>query len=95
MKWFDWLLTPENARKLSDELGYVLPVDEAMDKLSEELKSNDSIMLSDEKLKTMYFMQPAPAKTTKITNRVWNAMKTDSSKVKSSDVTEDDANGWD
>lgn len=39
MKWFDWLLTPENARKLSDELGYVLPVDEAMDNLSEELKS--------------------------------------------------------
>lgn len=52
-------------------------------------------MLSDEKLKTMYFMQPTPAKTTKITNRVWNAMKTDSSKIKSSDVTEDDANGWD
>lgn len=95
MKWFDWLLTPENARKLSDELGYVLPVDEAMNNLSEELKSNDSIMLSDEKLKTMYFMQPTPAKTTKITNRVWNAMKTDSSKIKSSDVTEDDANGWD
>ena len=95
MKWFDWLLTPDNARKLSDELGYVLPVDEAMDNLSEGLKSNDSIMLSDEKLKTMYFMQPTPAKTTKITNRVWNAMKTDSSKIKSSDVTEDDANGWD
>lgn len=66
-----------------------------MDNLSEELKSNDSIMLSDEKLKTMYFMRPTPAKTTKITNRVWNAMKTDSSKIKSSDVTEDDANGWD
>ena len=40
-------------------------------------------------------MQPTPAKTTKITNRVWNAMKTDSSKIKPSDVTEDDANGWD
>ena len=61
----DLQMAVKNARKLSDELGYVLPVDEAMDNLSEELKSNDSIMLSDEKLKTMYFMQPTPAKTTK------------------------------
>lgn len=80
MKWFNWLLEPKNATKLSDEMGYILPVDEAMANLSDELKNNESIMLSDEKLKTMYFMQPTPAKTTRITNNVWNAMKIDSAK---------------
>ncbi|MGN0894965.1 MAG: extracellular solute-binding protein [Succinivibrio sp.] len=89
MKWFNWLLEPKNAQKLSDEIGYVMPVDEAMANLSLELRSNDSILLSEEKLKTMYFMQPTPAKTTKITNRVWNAMKTDSVKGDNQDE-----NGW-
>lgn len=89
MKWFNWLLEPKNAQKLSDEIGYVMPVDEAMANLSLELRSNDSILLSEEKLKTMYFMQPTPAKTTKITNRVWNAMKTDSVKRDNQDE-----NGW-
>ncbi|MBQ2382335.1 MAG: extracellular solute-binding protein [Succinivibrio sp.] len=81
MKWFNWLLTPENAKKLSDEMGYILPVDEAMANVSDELKNNESIMLSEEKLKTMYFMQPTPAKTSRITNNVWNAMKIDSAKI--------------
>ena len=81
MKWFDWLLDPKNASKLSNEMGYILPVDEAMQNLSDELKNNPSINLSEEKLKTMYFMQPTPAKTTRITNNVWNAMKIDSAKV--------------
>ena len=80
MKWFNWLLEPKNAQKLSDEIGYVMPVDEAMANLSDELRQNDSILLSEEKLKTMYFMQPTPAKTTRITNKVWNAMKQDSAK---------------
>ena len=56
-------------------------VDEAIANLSDELKNNPSINLSEEKLKTMYFMQPTPAKTTRITNNVWNAMKIDSAKV--------------
>lgn len=80
MKWFNWLLEPKNAQKLSDEIGYVMPVDEAMANLSDELKANDSILLSEEKLKTMYFMQPTPAKTSRITNNVWNSIKIDSEK---------------
>ena len=68
-----------------------MPVDEAMANLSDELKNNPSIMLSDEKLKTMYFMQETPQKTSKIVSNVWNAMKMDSAKNGESD----DSNGWD
>ena len=38
----------------------------------------------------MYLMRPTTAKISRITNRVWNAMKLDSA---SSDG-EDDANSW-
>lgn len=92
MTWFNWLLDPKNAQTLSDEIGYVMPVDEAMNNLSQELRDNPSIMLSEEKLKTMYFMEETPQKTSKIVSNLWNAMKMDSAKDGES---EDGANGWD
>ena len=91
MTWFNWLLDPKNASTLSDEIGYIMPVDEAMQNLSEELKANPSIMLSEEKLKTMYFMQETSQKTSKIVSNVWNTMKMDSEKNRG----QDNANGWD
>ena len=87
--WFNWLQDPKNATKLSDEIGYVMPIDESMANLSDELRANSSILLSKEKLKTMYFMQSTPAKTSRITNKVWNSMKTDSGK------TEEEDGSWD
>ena len=92
MTWFNWLLDPKNASALSDEIGYIMPVDEAMQNLSEELRANPSIMLSDEKLKTMYFMQETSQKTSKIVSNVWNTMKMDSEKSRGG---QDNANGWD
>lgn len=91
MTWFNWLLDPKNASALSDEIGYIMPVDEAMQNLSDELKANPSIMLSEEKLKTMYFMQETSQKTSKIVSNVWNTMKMDSEKNR----PQDNANGWD
>jgi len=91
MTWFNWLLDPKNASKLSDEIGYIMPVDDAMKNLSEELKANSSILLSEEKLKTMYFMEETSQKTSKIVSNVWNKMKIDSEKNKDHS---NDANGW-
>ena len=48
-------------------------------------------MLSEEKLKTMYFMQETSQKTSKIVSNVWNTMKMDSEKNRG----QDNANGWD
>ena len=92
MTWFNWLLDPEHAQKLSDEIGYIMPIDEAMNHLSDELKANPSIMLSEEKLSTMYFMQETSQKTSKIVSNVWNTMKMDSEKSRGG---QDNANGWD
>lgn len=92
MTWFNWLLDPKNASALSDEIGYIMPVDEAMQNLSDELRANPSIMLSEEKLKTMYFMQETSQKTSKIVSNVWNTMKMDSEKNRGG---QDNANGWD
>ena len=36
------------------------------------------VNLSEEKIKTMYFLTPTTSKLTKITNRIWNSMKLNS-----------------
>ena len=87
--WFNWLLDPKNAVKLSEEIGYIMPVDEAINNISDELKNNPSINLSSEKMDTMYFMEETSQKTAKIVSNVWNNMKMDSEKNRKG------ANAWD
>lgn len=66
----------------------MMPVTEAISNLDKDLKDNPSLNIPEDKMKTMYFLQPTSSKLSKITNRVWNSMKLNSSKV-------EDANGWD
>lgn len=93
LTWFNYLQDPDVATKLADEIRYLLPVKEAMGRIDPVLRNNPSIVMSPEKLKTMYLMLPTSSKLSKITNRVWNAMKLDSSKVGKND--EDEGSGWD
>ena len=90
MKWFEYLITPEHAAEVANEIRYPLPVKKAVPMFDDELRNNPSIILSDELMAKMYLMRPTTAKVSRITNRVWNAMKLDSS---SSDG-EDDENSW-
>ncbi len=90
MKWFDYLITPEHAAEIANEIRYPMPVTKAIPDFDDELRNNPSIILSDELMSKMYLMRPTTAKVSRITNRVWNAMKLDSA---SSDG-EEDANSW-
>ncbi len=93
MKWFNYLITPDNAAAVGNEIRYFMPVTNAISKLDKELSGNPSIFLSDELMSKMYLMQPTTSKMSRITNQVWNAMKLDS--AKKGDDSSDDANGWD
>ena len=42
------------------------------------IKVTHEANLSEEKIKTMYFLTPTTSKLTKITNRIWNSMKLNS-----------------
>ena len=92
MKWFNYLITPDNAAAVGNEIRYFMPVTKAIPKLDPELSGNPSIFLSDEMMSKMYMMHPTTSKMSRITNQVWNAMKLDSAK---GDDSGDDANGWD
>jgi putrescine transport system substrate-binding protein len=96
MKWFNYLITPENAAAVGNEIRYFMPVTKAIPMLDKELSGNPSIFLSDEMMAKMYLMQPTTSKVSRITNRVWNAMKLDSAKGEGGEGSnEEAANGWD
>lgn len=90
MKWFDYLLTPNVAKNVANEIRYLLPVNEAISGLDDVLKKNPSLNIPVEKMKTMYFLKPTSSKMTKITNRVWNSMKLNSGKQSD----DESAEGW-
>ncbi len=90
MKWFNYLQDGEVAAGVSNEIRYILPVKSAMDKLDEGLRSNPSVTIDDELMSKMYFVKPTTSKLSKITNRVWNSMKLNSSK----DAGEEQSGGW-
>ncbi len=81
MKWFNYLMDGKVATQITDEIRYMLPVTEAMANSDPELKNNPSFSLSNELLQKMYFVKPTTSKLSKITNRVWNSMKLNSTKV--------------
>lgn len=90
MKFFDYLMTPEHSAEIANEIRYPMPVTKAVPFFDEGLRNDPSIVLSDELMSKMYLMRPTTAKISRITNRVWNAMKLESA---SSDG-EEDANSW-
>lgn len=77
-KWMDYMLRPEVAASISNEIRYVLPVTKAMEQLDPDLQNNPSINLSEEALKTAYFPDAPTARQTKVHNQVWNSMKLNS-----------------
>ena len=76
--WFNYLQDPKVAASVSNEIKYILPVNAALAELGEDLRSNPSINLSPALLDRMYLMKPTTSKLSKITNKVWNAMKLNS-----------------
>ena len=92
LKWFNYLQDPNNATSVANEIRYLLPVNGAVKGLDQALKDNPSFNISEEKMKTMYFVKPTSSKMTKITNRIWNSMKLNSGK--NEDESESDG-GWD
>lgn len=77
-KWFNYLMDGQAAAGVSNEIKYILPVKPALEKLGEDLKSNPSVNISDDLMQKMYFVKPTTSKLSKITNRVWNSMKLNS-----------------
>lgn len=91
--WFNYLMEPRVASAISNEIRYVLPVKEAMENLDEDLRQNPSVVIPPEKMEKMYFLVPTSSKVSRITNRVWNAMKLNASQYEVEE--ESDGSGWD
>lgn len=87
-QWFNYLQDPKVATTVANDMRYMMPVKEAIKGLDKDLKDNPSLNIPAEKMKTMYFLTPTTSKMTKITNRIWNSMK-----LNSSSVSEEDS-GW-
>ncbi len=90
MKWFNYLQDGDTAAEVSNEIRYILPIKSAMAKLDDGLKNNPSVTIDDELMSKMYFVKPTTSKLSKITNRVWNSMKLNSSKTEG----EESSGGW-
>ena len=88
--WFNYLLDPKVAQSVSNEIRYILPVKGAMENLDPELSSDPNVNLTPELLSKAYFPQTPTAKVSRITNRVWNAMK-----LNADSSSEEEASGWD
>ncbi|MBQ9275397.1 MAG: polyamine ABC transporter substrate-binding protein [Succinivibrio sp.] len=88
MTWFNYLMDPEISTPLANEIRYPMPITKTLEDMDPDLAGNPSIVLSDEMIKKMYFVKPITSKVSHITNKVWNAMKLDSTKV-------EDGAGWD
>ena len=64
-----------------------------MENLDEDLRQNPSVVIPPEKMEKMYFLVPTSSKVSRITNRVWNAMKLNASQYEVEE--ESDGSGWD
>ena len=84
-------MDPAVASSISNETRYILPVKEALENLDPQLRNNPSVVIPEEKMKKMYFLLPTTSKVSRITNRVWNAMKLNASKY---EQEEDEGSGW-
>lgn len=79
--WLNYLLDPDVAAPISEEIRYILPVTEAITKLDKALVDNPSVNLTPETIENCIFPQATSAKVSRITNRVWNYMKLNSNAV--------------
>ncbi len=89
--WFNFLMEPTVASSVSNETRYILPIKEAIENLDPQLRENPSVVIPAEKMEKMYFLVPTTSKVSRITNRVWNAMKLNASKY---EQEEDEGAGW-
>ena len=87
--WFNYLLDPQVAKSVSNEIRYILPVKGAMDNLDPELSADPNVNLTPELLSKAYFPQTPSGKVSRITNRVWNAMK-----LNADASANEEASGW-
>ncbi|WP_277296258.1 polyamine ABC transporter substrate-binding protein [Succinatimonas hippei] len=85
-KWFNYLMKDDVASSVSNEIKYILPVKGAINLLSDNLKNNPNVNLTDEMYSKAYFPQTPTSKVSRITNRIWNSMKLNSSA--------EDESGW-
>lgn len=81
LQWFNYLQDPKVATEVANEIRYMMPVTDAIANLDKELKDNPSLNIPSEKMEKMYFLAPTTSKLSRITNRVWNSMKLNSSNV--------------
>lgn len=88
--WFNYLMDSNNAVSVANSIRYMVPVKSAIEGLDADLKNNPSLNIPEDKMKTMYFLTPTTSKVTKITNKIWNSMK-----LNSSSEEDDESNGWD
>lgn len=77
-KWFNYLLEPDVATSISDEIRYILPVSKAIEQIDETIKQNPSVNLSPELLDKAYFPKAPTNRNSKIANEIWNYMKLNS-----------------
>ncbi len=90
MQWFNYLQDGKVAASVSNEIRYILPVKDAMANLDDALKANPSVTIGEELMSKMYFVKPTTSKLSKITNRVWNSMKLNSTSVEDGE----EGSGW-
>lgn len=89
--WFNFLMDPKVSSSISNETRYILPVKEAIETLDPELRHNPSVVIPADKMEKMYFLLPTTSKVSRITNKVWNAMKLNTSKYEQEEAA---GSGW-
>lgn len=88
-KWLNFLLDKDIAKNNTDAIKFIIPVTGAIENLSPDLKDNPSINLSVDALKAAYFPVEPTAKYSRLTNRLWNAIKVDSEDLKNDETSSD------
>lgn len=87
LQWIDYLMRPEVASQISNEIRYILPLNKAIANIDPDLSANPSINLTPELLEVAYFPKAPSARLSKIHNQIWNSMKLNSTK-------EEEGSGW-
>lgn len=85
-KWVDYLLQGQVAASISNQIRYILPVKDAIDKLDKALKDNPNVNLSPEALSKAYFPKAPNARLSRVHNSVWNYVKLHSSAPSEDDM---------
>lgn len=74
-KFIDYILRPENAKIISDEIGYATPNKAAREQMPEDIKNNPTIYPSEAALEKSEFQEDVGDETLQVYQQYWDKLK--------------------